>query len=150
MGYRTEGDMASPFASKIAPKDVEDAYPCTPFQEGFMATTQAKPGTYVTSHTYTQPDDIDMGRFKAAWQAVVQSCSPLRTRIVYNGNKGSLQVVMKNEMHWRPATSLEDANTREDAVKMAYGTPLSTFCLIVGPESPPTFVWTAHHAIYDG
>lgn len=73
----------------------------------------------VMSHSYTLPGDIDITRRKKAWEAwdaAVRLCPILRTRIVYNESRGSLQVVMKEEMFWRTVTSLEAAGIRKDVL----------------------------------
>ena len=142
--------MGSRPDTKTAREDLDDVYPCTPFQEGLMAISKASPGAYVAHLTYALPDDVDEDRFRQAWVNVVLANPILRTRIVNKGSKGSLQLVHKDEFTWRSVTAVDPAELRKTATRMTYGAPLTSFWFVRDADGSKTLIWTAHHAIYDG
>ncbi|OJJ42483.1 hypothetical protein ASPZODRAFT_137284 [Penicilliopsis zonata CBS 506.65] len=142
----------------IEPTTIEDMYPCTPLQEGLMAltmgSTQANQGlAYVMQETFSLPDSIDVPRFKAAWEAVIARSSILRTRIITT-SEGAFQVLLQapppNTVPWVSGDSL-DAFLAQDAMRsMTYGHPLARYAVVGQPGQQQYFIWTAHHAVYDG
>ncbi|KAF7512376.1 hypothetical protein GJ744_001944 [Endocarpon pusillum] len=125
---------------------VEDAYPCTPLQEGLMALSILRPGAYMTQKVFKLPASMDLERFKNAWESCVEMHPILKTRVVQTDSAGALQVVTKDIFKWRTAVTLQDYLTLDKAEAVAYGKPLSRFAVTKDRH----FVWTAHHAIYDG
>lgn len=133
---------------KIEPSQVEDIYPCTTIQEGLMALSSKQSGAYVAQNVYSLAS-IDISRFKAAWNAVLTTEPILRTRIVYTDSLGFLQVVVDETIEWTEAARLEDL-AESEKVKPAYnGGKLSGYALIQEADTA-WFVWTVHHALYDG
>jgi hypothetical protein len=45
---------------------IEDAFLCTPLQEGLLALTLQRPGSYVAQWTYDLKPDVDFDRFRRA------------------------------------------------------------------------------------
>jgi amino acid adenylation domain-containing protein len=132
---------------------VEDIYPCTPLQEGLMALTQAQPGTYVTRFVYRLSPEVDVRRFRDAWEQTVQLSSMLRTSIVVVRGR-SVQAVLSGKAPWEsteegPGMALESYLHTSRVIKMSYGSRLSRQAL-VRDGSVTYFVWTAHHATFDG
>lgn len=130
--------------------DIQDIYPCTPLQEGvfIMSTTQA--GAYVAQTAFKLPVSLDLNRFQDSWQIMVNTHSILRTRIV-TINSISYQVVLKAAaaaIQWQEDSSLENYLLHDKDLSVTYGAPLARYA-VVNNESR-SFVWTAHHAIYDG
>ncbi|CAN9149917.1 unnamed protein product [Alternaria alternata] len=114
---------------------IEDIYPCSKLQEGLVMLTNKDPGTYVVQPIYRLPPDIDIPRFKEAWKVVIATEATLRTRIVYSEEHGFVQVVIREDIKQLPAKN---------------GAPLTTFTLVGEDTDSMFFVWTAHHAVYDG
>ncbi|KAK7987126.1 hypothetical protein PG988_002114 [Apiospora saccharicola] len=139
----------------VAPESIQDAYPCTPLQEGLMAISAYTPGAYVATRVFSVPETIDLNHFKAAWARAVDMFPILRTRIIPGPDAGptsSLQVVLKEEpIEWDEVRSsvktylAQPDHFRARAVE--YGQPLSAYAL--APRSR-RFVWSIHHALYDG
>ncbi|KAJ5742213.1 hypothetical protein N7533_011622 [Penicillium manginii] len=127
---------------------IEDAYPCTPLQEGLMALTRRHPGAYIFRNVFKLPVDLDIDRFRAAWQTVVDHTPILRSRII-EGDSGTLQVVLSREtIDWDSSNSLDQSLTTA-AIPVGYGSRLARYNITT--EAAQTwFVWTAHHALYDG
>ena len=130
---------------------IEDIYPCTPLQAGLVAASQRRPGAYVAVSAYELPRDVDLPRFKAAWQQVVDSEAILRTRVVFIESIGFLQVVVRGQIPWDTAASTDALSTPDHRHLPPHdGGVLSRYSIIRNGSNQPTFAWTAHHAIYDG
>lgn len=127
---------------------IEDIYPCTPLQEGLMYLTSQDPTAYVIQETFKLPKSVDIPRFQAAWEAVVARSTILRTRIFVTAN-GNFQVLLKEPMMWSYETDLPTYLANDSAKSMTYGQPLARYGLLETSEQR-YFVWTAHHAVYDG
>lgn len=129
---------------------VEDIYPCTTLQEGVIALSSKQPGAYVAMSTYQLPKDIDLSRFRKAWQEVADTEAVLRTRIVFTKSLGFFQVVVQEPITWN---SVADAQSIPDTDRHLPPQDGGILCryTIVGENTPtPLFIWTAHHALYDG
>lgn len=130
---------------------IQDVYPATPLQEGvFMMSTTHK-GAYVAPTAFRLPADFDVPRFQEAWQTLVDAHSILRTRLV-TVDATSYQVVLNksaSSLEWEEADSLDGYLQRIQELPVASGMPLARYALL--PEDDSTvFVWTAHHALFDG
>jgi amino acid adenylation domain-containing protein len=134
----------------VFPDSIEDIYPCSKLQEGLVMLTNKDPGTYVVQPIYRLPPDIDISRFKDAWKLVIASEATLRTRIVYSEEHGFLQVVLREEIEWQSLPDIQDVNETTRQLPAKNGAPLTTFTLVGENTDAVFFVWTAHHAVYDG
>ncbi|KAJ5618098.1 hypothetical protein N7537_003212 [Penicillium hordei] len=133
----------------VSVEQIEDVYPCTPLQEGLLASTARQPSTYVSRQMYALSDKIDIARFQAAWQTLASSMPILRTRAIIDVHK-SWQVVVRGDITWNQHSSLKDYIAQDEEAGIQLGQPLARYGLIYPPSSDPVFVWTAHHSIYDG
>lgn len=127
---------------------VLDVYSCSPLQEGLIALSVANPGAYVAQELYALPSDVDVGRFKASCLAAVLAHAILRTRIVQLESSKLMQVVLEEDtIEWLTGDSVE-AYVAMSRDTMSLGKRLTDWAII--NTNPKTFVWTKHHAIYDG
>ncbi|KAK1912702.1 hypothetical protein P3342_004638 [Pyrenophora teres f. teres] len=130
---------------------VEDVYPCSPLQEGLMSLTAKRAGDYIMQDVLELQADVDEHAFRAAWEQVAQLTAALRTRIVQQSELGLLQVVVKEKMQWTESKSMEEYLNEDKATSMGLGDRLARYALI--KEScggKRWFIWTIHHALYDG
>ena len=134
----------------VIPDSIEDIYPCSKLQEGLVMLSNKDPGTYVVQPIYRLPSDIDLDRFKQAWKAVFASEACLRTRVIYTEEHGFLQVVLREELKWNTLADLQDINEATRQLPAKNGAPLTSFTIVGENTAAPFFVWTAHHAVYDG
>lgn len=134
----------------VIPDIIEDIFPCSKLQEGLVALSTKDPGTYVVQPIYRLPADIDIARFKAAWKGVIASEAILRTRVIHTAEHGFLQVVLREEIEWQALDQLQDITEQTRRLPAKNGGPLTTFTIVGEGTSAPFFVWTAHHAVYDG
>ncbi|KAG5953511.1 putative NRPS-like protein biosynthetic cluster [Claviceps cyperi] len=120
---------------------IQDAFPCTPLQEGLPHVAKIR-----------RLSDVDIPRFKRAWGHVVETTPILRTRIVDLGTQGLVQLILAEE----PATWAEpivDTLVYLEAdlkLGMGLGTPLMRCAITRGSDKQYSFIWTVHHALYDG
>ncbi|CAG8957989.1 hypothetical protein HYFRA_00000332 [Hymenoscyphus fraxineus] len=128
---------------------VEDIYPASPLQEGLMTLTAKIPGAYVAQNVYRLPQTINIGAFKEAWNRVFDE-PILRTRLVHTKELGFLQVVLYDTITWNRLSSIADLTENTRHLPSRDGGALCQFSLIGENTSEPRFVFTAHHALYDG
>ncbi|KAJ3511815.1 hypothetical protein NM208_g15389 [Fusarium decemcellulare] len=130
---------------------VEDAYPCTPLQEGLMSLSSKRPGDYVMQGVLELSPDISSTQLCYAWETVVRAMPLLRTRFVEEKNIGLVQVVVDESIDWTHTTGLGEYLEADRAQPMPLGGPLSRFALVSNQRGQVQwFVLTAHHALYDG
>jgi amino acid adenylation domain-containing protein/non-ribosomal peptide synthase protein (TIGR01720 family) len=129
---------------------IEDIYPCSRLQEGLISLSTRDPGSYVAQPTYRLPSTINVARFKAAWNKVIAKEAILRTRIIHNDEFGFLQVVVKEQPQWQVVEHLDDITEVHRQLPASPGGPLITYTIVGEASDTPFFVWTAHHAVYDG
>ncbi|KAJ3498097.1 hypothetical protein NLG97_g1389 [Lecanicillium saksenae] len=135
----------------LKPSEIHDVYPCTPLQEGLLSLTSKKNGNYTLQAVLELSSDTDVAEFKSAWDTVLKSSPILRTRIVQNGSEGLVQVVHGKPFEWASATDLEAFLAQDSDTPMSLGDDLCRFAMIRENESAANvFVWTVHHALYDG
>ncbi|KAI1495540.1 hypothetical protein F5X99DRAFT_415025 [Biscogniauxia marginata] len=136
--------------ARIQVDDIEDMYSCTPLQEGMMASSSRRAGSYVMQLVFDlQPRALD--KFKRAWECIVGTYDILRTRIVDLGEAGLFQVVLKpskTAVAWHSSTDLDEYVTNDLQSPMGLGDPLVRYGIVTAADSV-RFVWTAHHAVYD-
>ena len=128
--------------------DIEDAYPCSALQEGMLALTAQGSNQFVAKGEVQLPENIDVERFRWAWDRVVSSLPILRTRIVEYPGHGLLQVVVKKSIAWSEYDNLGRMSNK-DQEAMGLREPLVRFALVKLPQGHPKFFLTIHHALYD-
>ena len=127
---------------------VEDVYPCTPLQEGLLAMTTKRAGDYVSRVTL-ELQNIDISRFRNAWDKVVANTPILRTRIIDLPGQGLMQAVIKTPIEWSIAHGLDDCLRGDSTIGL--NRPLCHFGLVQNAESGRQwFVRNLHHALFDG
>ncbi|GLB04474.1 nonribosomal peptide synthase [Aspergillus tubingensis] len=136
---------------QLDPDIVEDAYPCTPLQEGLLYLSLQNPGTYMMQQVLELRLDKDTREFCCAWDKMAQTTPILRTRIIQHSDIGFLQVVMREDMQWIHAKSLQQYLEKDKATHMGLGKPLVRCAIVTDEEANRRwFVLTLHHALYDG
>lgn len=136
---------------RIPKNKIHDAYPPSPLQEAFVALSIKQPGAYVAQHVLVLAESVDIKKFKAAWEKVVQETDLLRTRIAQLQTGAFMQAVLvEDPIAWSEVSTLEE--TEGDAANLpAYlGGKLATYAIVRTASATRYFVWTIHHALYDG
>lgn len=126
----------------IEVSDIEDVYPCTPFQEGMMAETLRRPEFGVLNESKALRYGVDLSRLRKAWTETVQANSILRTRII-SLDHGLFQVIVRNERC--------EVEAHISIDKFSLGSPLAQWRISgKSSDAPSSFTWQIHHALYDG
>jgi amino acid adenylation domain-containing protein/non-ribosomal peptide synthase protein (TIGR01720 family) len=133
---------------KVRIDSIQDIYPCTSIQEGLVALSSKQPGAYVAQTTYRLPTNIDIPRFRKAWQEVADTEVVLRTRVVFMKDLGFLQVVVQESITWNDSAATVEEIDRH--LPPHDGGILCRYTIVGEGTHAPLFVWTAHHALYDG
>lgn len=130
---------------------IEDVYPCSPLQEGFMALSAKVSGAYVAQRVVELPDVETASKLRAAFDHIVADQPVLRTRIVQIPGRGLIQVVIREPIAWNMENDLQAYLERDRQTPMELNKPLSRLGLISAEsENRIRLVWTIHHALYDG
>ncbi|KAK5988958.1 Nonribosomal peptide synthetase lcsA [Cladobotryum mycophilum] len=131
-------------------QEIEDIYPCTPFQERLMSLAIKQSGSYIARNVYQIPEDVDIDHFKMAWEKTVALSSNLKTRIVLAGTT-PVQAVIANDFSWDETNGFDLASYlwRLKRTNMKYGTKLSHFAIIEESKRVRYFIWISHHSIFD-
>ncbi|KAJ5632695.1 acetyl-CoA synthetase-like protein [Penicillium lividum] len=133
----------------VSAAELEDIYPSTALQEGFLTMSLEVPGQYVAQHIFELAPGVDIETFKASCDLVVQRHAILRTRMVMVSSSRLLQVVLrKSPIYWTTESDLQKYLQDDRSRPIGLNDPLSRWAL-VGPGRR-TFVWTLHHTSYDG
>ena len=135
----------------VPTESIVDLLPCSPLQEGLLALTGKRPGDYIRCLTMDLPSDVDLAHFRYAWSKVVQLVSVLRTRIVELPTLGLIQVVLAEGPEWHESDDdLDSFVQSEKETYMGLNTPLARFGLVKDNSQKVSFIWTIHHALFDG
>ena len=136
----------------VASDDIEDVLPCTPIQESLLALTTKRPADYVMRRTLPLRGNINVPRFQEAWSKVVASCSNLRTRIIDLPGQGLVQAVTssKHQVTWFSDIEIDSYVQEDEHRTMELGGLLTWQGLVRAGNGQNWFVWTMHHAVYDG
>ncbi|KAK1625039.1 hypothetical protein BDP81DRAFT_452983 [Colletotrichum phormii] len=151
----TDRRTALQYAAKLTdvePSQIEDILPCTPLQEGLLTMTAQREGDYVARSVYRLRASTDLDRFRRAYEEVVTKAPTLRTRVVSLLDDRLVQVVVNESFQWGPVLDMDSTSSFESqTLGQALGSALSFFALAESTQEAATyFVWTIHHALYDG
>ncbi|PLB48311.1 acetyl-CoA synthetase-like protein [Aspergillus steynii IBT 23096] len=128
---------------------IEDAYPCTPLQEGLISLSMSTPGAYLAHFSYSLPNDIDIPGFQKAWQDVANANTILRTRIVQAGSL--YQVVLREELALNTIDSVDNYVSSVSDKAKYLGEPLIQLATTqLRSDDTRDFSLVIHHALYDG
>lgn len=139
-------------ACGVEPTQVQDCFPCTPLQEGLLALTARRAGNYVPQFVMALRRSTDSKSFCEAWEQVVAATPILRTYIIELPGQGLTQVVIDHKIQWNTHHGDMNEYLREDqGIAVGLGTRLVRYGLITDRTRKQSFfVWTIHHALYDG
>lgn len=134
-------------ACSIDLEEIEDIYPLTPLQEVLWTGSQRRPGTYILQMTFQLPSSVLLSAFTSAWDQVIRTADVLRTRFVSEPHAGHLQVV-SNRFKWDSYNDMDDFQALNPYATMSLGDRLARLA-IIETDTTPTFVFAAHHVLYD-
>jgi amino acid adenylation domain-containing protein/non-ribosomal peptide synthase protein (TIGR01720 family) len=147
----------------IAPRQVEDIYPLSPMQQGMLFHTlyAQQPGDYI-NQMCVSVEGLQVERFRAAWQAAMDTHEVLRSGFVWEGELARpLQVVHKglqvpfSVLDWRERSDLPQAlSTLEREQRLQgfdlHAAPLLRLVVVQVAEQRYQLIYTSHHILMDG
>jgi len=148
-----------------ADRNIEDAYPLSPMQQGLLFHTLYAPhsGVYLVQLICTLHEDLNIPAFRSAWQQLLDRHPILRTALIWEGLDKPLQVVRRQielplEQHdWREYCAVEQQEQLEAFLQVdrAHGfklsqAPLMRVALFHLAENTYQFIWSLHHVLLDG
>ncbi|KAJ5898281.1 hypothetical protein N7504_008569 [Penicillium tannophilum] len=152
-GVDLEGLLDEISEGCIVSKDsVTDVYPCSAVQEGLLTMSVKHHGAYVAQPAFRLAEGADLDRFKAAWEQTVADLDILRTRIIHTEAMNFAQAILKDDpISWVHAESFGELPSDSTELPKFNGARLTGYA-IVQPRGSSTryFVWSVHHALYDG
>ncbi|KAK0719022.1 hypothetical protein B0T21DRAFT_295973 [Apiosordaria backusii] len=134
---------------EIDKADIEDVYPCTPLQEALMALSVKVKEAYVAQRVLKMNSANEANKLQNAFEAIAADSAILRTRIVQVSDHGLMQVLIKEPITWRTASSLAQYLEDDRDEEMGLGKKLVRYAMIREGDDYH-FVLTMHHALYDG
>ncbi|KAL4893946.1 hypothetical protein BDV59DRAFT_19132 [Aspergillus ambiguus] len=136
----------------VARELISDIYPCSAVQEGLLTLSLKERGAYIAQPVFRLADNVDIERFMAAWQQTVNEMDILRTRIIHTDTINFLQAVLKEDsISWRFFATFDEFEADNFEHSGFAGGPLTGYAIVKKGLSPAThFIWTIHHALYDG
>ncbi|KAM7185082.1 hypothetical protein V8F20_011947 [Naviculisporaceae sp. PSN 640] len=132
-------------------EQVESVFPCTPLQAGLFSLSMAMPSLYSSQFVFELSAAVDMQKFKAAWESALAAFPILRTAITPSSSS-LVQFVLRHHAGWTEVNQdLASFLAADKTVSFQPGQPLSRTCHVQDPSSGQShFVWTLHHAVFDG
>ena len=143
---------------------IEDIYPLSPMQEGLLLHTLLEPhsGIYFMQDRYCIDSDIDLDRFRSAWQAVIQRHDALRASFNLDEQGRMLQIIHRQAplrldcLDWstQPAEQHEAAlqqlleEERQQGFDLLVQPPFSLRLIRRAPEQY-WFILSNHHILID-
>jgi amino acid adenylation domain-containing protein len=148
----------------MSAKNIEDAYPLSPMQEGMLFHSLLAPesGIYITQVS-CRLRDLDASIFAQVWQQLIDRQAVLRTAFVWKNLEKPLQVVGRHvglpleQQDWRELPSSAQAERFEaylEADRKAgfnlMKAPVMRLALFQTSERDYEFLWSNHHILLDG
>ncbi|MDD0999147.1 amino acid adenylation domain-containing protein [Pseudomonas sp. TNT2022 ID1044] len=152
-----------PHIDLTAREGLQDLYPLSPMQQGMLFHCLDSPelNPYVNQLSVAV-DGLQVPRFRAAWQALVERHEVLRAAFRWrDGLADPLQAVFASvelpieELDWRERSDTEQALSELAAAEQAKGfdlscPPLMRFILVRLGEARYQMIWIYHHLLLDG
>ncbi|KAG9398938.1 hypothetical protein AC1031_014020 [Aphanomyces cochlioides] len=145
----------------LRPSDVDDIYPATPLQSGFIWAMLQDPSEYVMQSSIDILGDFAFSRFKSCWNRLAHQTDILRTVFVSTSH-GIFQAVTKNDLsEWQfldEIWPIEELTVRSEAyfaLDRKRGFSLQSrsfqrFCGVRLSDGQTRVFWTQHHSVADG
>ncbi|TPX13822.1 uncharacterized protein E0L32_005766 [Thyridium curvatum] len=138
---------------RVPAEEVEDVVPMAINQMRWYAQTLTRPEAWLDQHYFRLPADTDLVQFQTALNATTKTAELLRSRVIIDSNKRMLFAVIKPQPVELEIVSgsLETYLAQDIQNPMGLGMPLSRYVITKDAKTgEQAFVWTIHHAIYDG
>jgi len=150
--------------SSSATKNIQDAYPLSPLQEGLLFHSLATPEAGLYTGQFTcQLSRLNVAAFEQAWQWAVKRHAVLRTAFIWKKSSAPLQAVARrvslslSKFDWRAFPRAQQQEQFESylAADRLEGfnlnrPPLIRLGLFRVDDDSYRFIWSHHHLVLDG
>lgn len=141
--------------ANVQTSDIEDIFPTTPLQEGFIVLSSKTPGTFVAQTIFTLPAATRVDILEQAFELVAREVSILRTRFFQTPSSDLMQAVLKPEAAKLPWTHssmpLDDFISEDKRRPVSLGEPFVRFAVLDNNRDRTVkLVISLHHATYVG
>ncbi|KAI9038901.1 acetyl-CoA synthetase-like protein [Aspergillus affinis] len=132
-----------------------DIYPCTPYQEGLLASSMAQPATYVSSFVFRLASEVGLDRVAEAWTTMQQHHETLRTTFIRLHDGTMAQFVLasgsKVEVHdsWRSFAERRRLPPNEVRIEGDL-IEVPSRASFINDAGTGLVCLELHHALYDG
>ncbi|KAJ4328811.1 hypothetical protein N0V84_000821 [Fusarium piperis] len=124
--------------------DIEDVYPCTPYQTALMALDIKCPGSYICAFSWSLRHDVDPVGLQHAWDTLMSSQPALRNRLIWDVDE---QQFLQVQVRHRPSKWSESLYEAD----MSLGSDLCRGLALWDENRQKwTFHLKIHHSIIDG
>ncbi|WP_323739340.1 condensation domain-containing protein, partial [Candidatus Trichorickettsia mobilis] len=145
--------------------NIQDLYPLSPIQSGFLFQHLYAPQSdaYFVQSVFLINGVIDHNLLKLAWQKIIDTYSILRTGFVWQNLEMPFQYVLKsikiefNSLDWQNFSDIEQEARLKDFIKQdrkkgfdLNNVPLIRIHLIQKNSNSYYLVWSNHHILLDG
>ena len=148
----------------MSAKNIEDAYPLSPMQEGMLFHSLLAPGSGIyILQVCCRLRNLDVSVFAQVWQQLIDRHSILRSAFVWKNVEKPLQVVGRQvglpleQQDWRGLSASEQAERfavhLETDRKTGFNlmkAPVLRLALFQTGERDYKFLWSFHHILIDG
>ncbi|HEX6769616.1 MAG TPA: condensation domain-containing protein, partial [Candidatus Binatia bacterium] len=144
---------------------IEDSYPLSAIQHGMLVHSLAAPqsGVYIQQLVAVLREELDLSAFRRAWDQVLRRHAALRTSFFWEGTESPVQRVHRDvclplqHLDWRDRTLDEQEKQLESLLQTDRQlgfhldqAPLMRLTLLRFAQAEYRFIWTSHHALFDG
>ncbi|MCF2859282.1 amino acid adenylation domain-containing protein [Pseudoalteromonas sp. SMS1] len=146
-------------ALPISQQDVTSIYPLSPMQQGMMFHTMVEHSAAYLNQLRLDISGLDVARFKAAWQLVVDRHEALRSGFM-SAAKQPLQYVVEGhqivftELDWQSEPAQSTHTLAKSLLDTGFAVTeqvgLMSFTLVQQATAQHHFIWTYHHMLLDG
>ncbi|KAI1814968.1 hypothetical protein GGS20DRAFT_374477 [Poronia punctata] len=155
-------DMSAEEARGIAaslcgtePSQVQDVFPCTMLQEGFLALSSKNAGDYVQQAVIKIPGTVGPEQFREAYRRAAARIPILRCRafaLPRANHRIHMAVIDEKEEEWFIGSGVGQCSEccLEQLSSSRLGDRLVRCGLVSEATGEQYFVWTIHHALFDG
>ncbi|KAF4227954.1 hypothetical protein CNMCM8980_007023 [Aspergillus fumigatiaffinis] len=150
VGIRDDLIRLAVLQCQVPEEQIADIYPCTALQEGLMVLTIKTAGAYVAHFSYTVPNEVNLDKLHAAWNAVARANPILNTRIIKSLALGTFQVVVPADLEW-VINDNKHALRSLTSTSFRFGEPLVRVAVVRSHDrrTPHWLMLSMHHAVYD-
>nr|QEO74874.1 condensation domain-containing protein [uncultured bacterium] len=150
--------------SRNGTKNIQDAYPLSPLQEGLLFHTLADPEAGLYTGQFTcRLSRVNVAAFEQAWERAIERHAALRTAFIWKKSNSPLQAVARRvslplrKYDWRALTSAQQQEQFESYLEAdrlesfnLNRPPLIRLGLFRVGDDSYRFLWNHHHLVLDG